>query len=202
MKRQIVAVDIDDVLLNSADLLMGGYNLRFGTSLTRADYYSKDVGKLGVAHWDEAAERFRVFQESEVFTDAEPDPEAVESVTNLALYYDFVGVTSRPEFIKDQTDKWIKKRFGGNIPRVIHTSFVMGASNHVGTLLTKAEVCKQIGASYMVEDHLHHAVPVAETGTRVFLVDQVWNQKNDLPSTVTRVQGWKEIEGILLAERI
>lgn len=202
MKKPIVAVDIDDVLLNSADMLMGDYNLRFGTSLTRADYYSKDIGKLGVDHYDEAAERFREFQESEVFSNAEPDQEAVESVAKLAPYYDFVGVTSRPEFIKNQTDKWIKRQFGGNIPHVIHTSFVMGSSSHVGTSLTKADVCKQIGASYMVEDHLHHVIPVAENGTRVFLVDQVWNQKDDLPSTVTRVDGWKEIEGILLAERI
>jgi uncharacterized HAD superfamily protein len=202
LNKPVIALDIDDVLINSADLLMEDYNRRFGTSLTRADYYSKDISKFGVSHYDLAADRFREFQESKAFTDAEAIQEAIESVFKLAPYYEFVGVTSRPEFIKSQTNKWIGKRFGTNISRIIHTSFVMGRSDHVGTVLTKADVCEKINASYLIEDHLHHAVPVAENGTRVFLIDQIWNQSDDLPATITRVHSWTEIERLLLADRL
>ncbi|MEO5499035.1 MAG: hypothetical protein ABIR46_00880 [Candidatus Saccharimonadales bacterium] len=203
MEKPVIAVDIDDVLLNSADMLMADYNLRFGTSLTRADYYSKDLAKLGVEHYDEAAVRFRAYQESQAFAeDAEAYEEAVDSVARLAQYYNFIGATSRPEFIKDQTDRWIKKRFGGNILHVIHTNFVMGSSSHIGTTLTKAEACLLLGAKYMVEDHLHHAIPAAENVRKVFLVDKEWNQQDNLPDNIHRVNGWKDIEGDLLAERI
>lgn len=195
MSKPVIALDIDDVLVDTAGHMMSSYNDSYGTKMTRYDYYSKDLTVLGVDDYDIAAKRFEKYIRSGALTNATPLPEAVETVKRLSRHYDFVGVTSRPEYIAEATGEWLKQHFG--VVKAVFTSFIMGGSDHQGTMLSKAEVCTDINAKYMIEDHLHHALPVADSGVRVFLMDQVWNQSDDLPENIIRVKSWQEIEAYL-----
>ena len=199
MNKPVIALDIDDVLVDTATHLLGSYNKTYGTKLTRSDYYSKDPVVHGVEHFNEAAKRFEKYMRTEAYSKAEPIPEAVQAIKYLSRYYDFIGVTSRPEYVAEATGKWLEKHFG--VLKAVFTSFIMGATTHQGTVLSKTEVCQDIGATYMIEDHLHHALPVSASGVTVLLFDQLWNQKDDLPDNVIRVQNWQEIREYLDNER-
>lgn len=56
----------------------------------------------------------------------------------------------------------------------------------------KSEVCKEIGASVLIDDALKHAEEVASHGIPVLLPDKPWN-RDYTPPGVVRVQSWNDI---------
>lgn len=194
-----VAIDIDDVLVDSVTPIFNHYNKKYGTTLTKKDYYSKDIKVLGVSEYAVAAKRLEKYLASAEYTTLPPLAEAVRAIHRLSEQYRFVAVTSRPAFIEHATRAWLKKHFDDLIEDVIFTHFVMAAdhSNHP-SVSSKVDVCQRIGAAYMIDDHLHHAVPAASVVEEVFLIDQPWNQQANLPKNVSRVKDWSVIETVLL----
>jgi 5'(3')-deoxyribonucleotidase len=197
MKKPVIAVDIDDVLVDTAAKLLDDYNRKYGTSLTKHHYYKKDVEPLGVTDYAIAAERLAKYHTSPDFLEAHPIPDAIDVIQRLSPHFEFIGVTSRPETIAEPTRAWAKQHFGDAISKIIFTSFVMAAEKDQ-TPLTKAIACKEIGAVFMIKDHLGHALPVSELGVKVFLIDQLWNQHDALPENVIRTSGWSDVEKHLL----
>jgi uncharacterized HAD superfamily protein len=197
MAKPVIALDIDDVLVDTAAALLNDYNEKYGTSLKKHHYYSKDTSVLGVSDYEVAAERLTRYVLSGALTEAHPLADAVEAVKRLSVRYSFVGVTSRPADIAPATKEWVQMHFGDAVSDVLFTHFVMAANAPTGTSLTKVDVCSDIGAVYLIEDHLHHAVPVADMGVKVFLINQPWNQADTLPPNVERVANWKGIERAL-----
>ncbi len=193
--KPVVALDIDDVLLNTMSALFGYYNKVYGTSLTEQHYYTKDVDALGVSDYAEAAARFEDYLTSTEFKEITPLPEAVSAIKDLNQYFAFIAVTSRPFLMQEATASWLEEHFGPAISQVRFTHFIMTArKDRPKEALSKIDVCKEINAQYMIEDHLYHAVPVAEAGIKVFLINQPWNQTDVLPVHAKRVAGWKDIE--------
>lgn len=194
MRKPVVALDIDDVLVDTAAALLNDYNKKYGTSLEKHHYYSKDVNVLGVTDYNEAADRLTRYVLSGALTQSQPLLDAIEAVRRLSGAYTFIGVTSRPPEIAAATRDWLNLHFGDRVSDVIFTHFIMAADSQNKTQLTKVEVCSDINATYMIEDHLHHAIPVAESGVKVFLIDQPWNQMETLPLGIERVTSWSDIE--------
>ncbi len=57
MKRLVIAIDCDDVLVDTAQDLLQFYNQKYGTSLDETNFYATDVDpvRFGVAtfnHWE------------------------------------------------------------------------------------------------------------------------------------------------------
>ncbi len=48
MRKPVIAIDIDDVLVDTAAKLINDYNRKYGTFLTKHHYYKKDLEPLGV----------------------------------------------------------------------------------------------------------------------------------------------------------
>lgn len=73
-------------------------------------------------------------------------------------------------------------------------------TNHFGTTsLTKAQVCQDIGADLLIDDHLNHAELAAQCGVNVFLFgDYPWNKADSLPPNITRVRDWVDVAQKLL----
>lgn len=66
-------------------------------------------------------------------------------------------------------------------------------------VLTKAEVCKQLGADLLIDDQLRHTRDVAEVGTPVLLFgDSPSNQADSLPPNVMRVEDWPHVLRVLI----
>ena len=60
--------------------------------------------------------------------------------------------------------------------------------------LTKAEVCKEIGAVALIDDSLKHLLQCSEVGIEGILFgDYPWNQTDSLPENITRCTNWLEV---------
>jgi hypothetical protein len=67
------------------------------------------------------------------------------------------------------------------------------------TARSKGDVCVEIGADLLIDDHLHHAQQVAAKNIDVLLFGNYpWNQAETLPKHIRRVQGWADVEELLL----
>lgn len=66
-------------------------------------------------------------------------------------------------------------------------------------MIRKAQVCQDIGADLLIDDHLSHAELAAKCGVQVFLFgDYPWNKADSLSPNITRVGGWGDVAQKLL----
>jgi len=192
MRRERVGVDIDDVIVPAAPHILDTYNAFYGTTLQLHEYYTRDLEKFGVDELSVAIQRVNDIVASDEFLSMPPLEEAVEALGEIAEKRDEFGITGRPTIIEAATNRWLLEHFTDYpFQEVVFTNYfpVDGA-----IMRSKADVCKELGIDYMIEDHLDHALSIAAAGIKVILFGSYpWNQHDDLPDNVTRVEGWPEV---------
>jgi len=57
----------------------------------------------------------------------------------------------------------------------------------------KSEICKELRIDFLVEDSLEYARECAKNGTKVFLFNAPWNQTDNLPDNIIRINSWNKI---------
>ncbi|HSX15228.1 MAG TPA: hypothetical protein VLF40_00370 [Candidatus Saccharimonadales bacterium] len=191
MSKQTIAVDIDEVLSPLHDVVLTHHNQVYGTDFpvddTEARYFlsdythdSDDVIKAKLMH----------FVDSEAFKNIKPFDEAIKILTQLSEHFDIIVITARQDFYEAATKAWLQQHFP-DVFRSIHFT-----DYSVGTVLKipKAQVCKDNGASYIIDDSLKTIRDCAEAGLGAILFgDYPWNQADELPSGVTRCKDWPAV---------
>lgn len=111
--------------------------------------------------------------------------------------YDLVVVTSRleePEIVSRTTD-WLTDYYQGVFKDIYYTASVINELEVDDVHLSKAELCKNIKASYLIDDQVRHCFPAAESGIPSLLFgDYLWNKADVLPEGVVRVSDWQAVE--------
>jgi uncharacterized HAD superfamily protein len=191
-KQQIVAVDLDDVLAANAEGFVSFSNQRWGTKL-KAEDFQENLEKLwGIDH-DEAQRRFAVFAASDAVSNYTYFEAAQPVLEKLAERYKLVIVTSRRSSLKHATAAWLNLHFKGVFQEVHHSGFY-DSPERGGHLRNKGELCREVGADYLIDDHLKHCQAAAEAGVESLLFgDYSWNKAKSLPSGVTRVSDWPAV---------
>lgn len=193
--RDVIACDVDDILLEFYLMLALWHNERHGTNLRKEDFTSYIVGDVWGVSSEEAIRRVRQFYETEDFRNLPLVEGAEDGVRRLAEKYDLVAVTGRPHGLAPITEEAIGGYFAGCFKEIRHTdAFGIGG----GIPRAKVDVCVEIGARIIIEDYLGHADPCADAGMDVMLFDQPWNRGSALASGVERVHSWDEILALLL----
>lgn len=193
MKKQVIAVDIDDVLSTHANDFIKFSNERWGTNLSVDDYDENWEMMWGVTH-AELIERSDVFHASGLVGAYGHRAEAIETLRKLKRTYKLVVVTSRRRVIMEETARWVNSYFK-NIFDEIHYAGMWDDHAVDAHKLTKAEICQQIGADYLIDDQLKHCIAAAGAGIKALLFGEYsWNKNNNLPDGVVRVQTWQEVE--------
>lgn len=66
-----------------------------------------------------------------------------------------------------------------------------------GKKIRKVDLCRELGASVLIDDSLIYAREVASVGIKALLFDlegtYMWNKSDALPLGVTRVFGWDDV---------
>jgi 5'(3')-deoxyribonucleotidase/dephospho-CoA kinase len=195
LKYHTIAVDCDDVLVETAPLILDHYNKTYGTQLELKDMYSKDLKVWGVPDAATAIERVEGYLKTDEYRNAPPLQEAIAATKRLAKYYELHIVTGRTEFLAVATQAMLDQYFPGVFQSIEFTGFFGD------TARSKAGVCKELGADLLIDDHVHHAMQVAESGIDVLLFGEYpWNQTTELPSNVRRVRDWEAVTDVLLSE--
>lgn len=192
--RDIVGVDIDDVKVGFNPVLQPWHNRMYGTNLEVEDIVTYDLWEVWGCKKSEAIRRVHEFYES-------PDSRLVRPLEGsqqgcFSLHregYGLVSITSRPEIVSIQTREMVEMYFPDLFRDIYFTNgFVLGQSG-----LSKADVCKKVGARVMIEDAPKTALECYEAGIGVVLLNAPWNRNVGLPKEILRVDDWNGIvEGV------
>lgn len=199
MNRQIIAVDIDDVLASSAPALVEFSNNRWGTNLT-VDDYNEDWAVMWQVDRQTESDRAQEIDRSRVFQDVLHNNEAYEVLKELAKRYELVIATSRIYKIRGDTLEWLDRHFKGMFADVHHTGifdevYYKPLAQEGAAMKTKAGLIRRIGADYLIDDQPKHCLAVADQGMETVLFgDYGWNRNiGPLPPRVSRCRNWQEV---------
>lgn len=193
-RRLVIAIDCDDVLVHTLQATVSDYNKRFGTNLQLSDMYQPArLATWGTDDDDEAMARVTDYIKSDDFAQIKPYDEAIRSVKFLAEQHELHLVTGRSDFLESVTTNMLDNYFPGCFQSVEHTNYIVMSTSTAKTR-TKGEVCAQIGADILIDDHITHGKSVIAAGVKRVIVfgDYPWNQHDALPRGMVRCVNWGE----------
>lgn len=198
MRRLVVAVDFDDVLVESSKVLPAIYNEKFGTDLRYEDMYVGNYGRFGVSTQEAAMQRLHSVMQCDAYTGIKPSTEVVEVVKRLASKHELHVITGRAGFLEPYTKAILDSNFPDCFTSLEHTNhFDDGDATVVRR--SKAQVCEQIGADILIDDLPLHIEQVLHSGVgRVVLFgDYPWNQSFTVSDGMSRCRTWHEVEEVV-----
>ena len=188
MGYKVIAIDLDDVIINSSPIVAAYYNKTYGTKVELKDMYSENLEAWGVSDRKVSIARVEKFLATEEFLNIAPDKKIINTIAALSKKYELHIITGRSYLIEAETRKHIEHYFPNIFKSVEFTDLYTHKKRN------KADVCMTIRAELLIEDHLGHALPVAEAGIDVLLFGNYpWNQTMNLPANMTRVNNWEDV---------
>lgn len=193
---KIVALDLDEVVVETSPMILKNYNKTYGTNVKLSDYYQDNLKTWNVPDLDTLVKRVNEYAESKEYMSLKPVQIAIDTIHKLQEKYKLYIITGRPDFIELATRKWLAKNFPEVFEDVIFSNFFTpGGLNR----RHKGDICVELGVDVLVDDHLEHITSAATNGVRGLLFGNFpWNQAAQLPPNVQRVKDWHEVAAILL----
>lgn len=194
MKKQIIAVDIDDVIALGTESLRLQVNKRLGTNLQPKHYaipgeywgYYDRVWQLnGLADrisLEDLNPQMLVDQ-----SHVPPHAQALSALRTLAKRFDLVVVTARNTDWERATKVWIDKNFPGIFSGIYYAGRPDGPK-------TKGDVCVDLGASWLIDDNIDHAHTAIDHGVQVLLFGEYgWHIGREVHKNVVRCKDWQAV---------
>ena len=192
MLERTIAVDIDDVLTKSTDLIRQEANYYAGIDLQPEHYmvpgeYWNYYETIWEAHGILDKVNFDNF-ELKLKSDVLPQEGAVEVLHRLSRRFNIVVITARNEQWREATETWLEQHFidtplklyfAGNTEHAVHR--------------TKGQLAAELGASWLIDDHVKHCIDANIAGVTALLFGSYgWQQS--IPDTIIQFKNWQEIE--------
>lgn len=191
MKKPVIAVDIDEVLAQHNASLVRFHNERYGTSHTLEDYISDYWSEVWKIDKVETERRAVEFHETGAHGNLEVVDGALESLKHLQQRFHLVAVTVRRKSTVESTYQWLDMYF----PEIFSDVRFIHSWDDPDTTLTKADVCDELGAGWLIDDSVRHCRLMAETGkVGILFGNYPWNQQTELPEGVVRLKDWGEVK--------
>jgi hypothetical protein len=192
----IFAFDLDEVLADFVGPLLEFHNRVYQTKLTREHASMYDLSGTLKCSREEVSRRMDEFYKSHEFFTLPAVDGAKEVIGRVKKKYELAIVTSRPSSLHEPTVAWLNTNFPHTFSGpYFSTNDLSGSAGE----RTKAEICKNIGAMAIVEDHPEYARQCSENGIHVLLFSRPWNKEDDFPAgKVTRVDSWGAVEEEIL----
>ena len=185
----IIGIDIDDVLADFSDHMIGFVNEAHGTNTSIEDHTSYNLWEIWGCTREESDKRILDFCSSEKFKKIKPVNGSQEVVRVLNDKHDLHVITSRAKVISKETEMWIVKYF----PELLGSLHFSDIWFSKGKSRRKSDICVGLGVEVLIEDCLEYANECAAEGIKILLFDRPWNQVETLNSNITRVYSWAEI---------
>lgn len=183
-------MDIDDTMVMHFQDLIDWYNGKYGTRLTLEHNHPTVVEPWGTDSDSEAIRRVHQFFDTPEFRNAQPFKEAAAALRVLSERYNLVVVTSRDTIIEQVTLAWLDEHFA----EVFKGVYFAAMYSLEGKSRSKVEVCRSIGALYLIDDTLDTAEKAAAASMEAVLFGNYpWNEAEELPVGVTRCKDWPAV---------
>lgn len=192
--KPIIAVDCDHVIADINEGIRQFVNETYGTAHTSEDYRVTGEYKR---YWERVwgfeegvkSDRFARFVASGRMSHLDEVSGALRTLTQLRDTHTLVLVTARTQSEVKSTHEWLAKRMPGVFDRVI---FMHEWSD--GVQSTKAKICQDIGAGYLIDDNYDHCRLASEIGINSLLFgDYGWNREVSVGGNMRRAKDWYEI---------
>ncbi|KAH9853054.1 hypothetical protein C2E23DRAFT_868248 [Lenzites betulinus] len=184
LDRPVIAVDMDDVLSQTNDAVAKWHNDTYGTKMTLDDFYYYYYWMN--PYWGnptETVQKVEKIWETDYLEKAPAVPGAYEGVLHLKnLGFRLVVVTARQPRELDRSLGWLDAHFPGLFETVICTGQsqeTLADEHELVTKLSKADVCRRIGAKFLVDDSAENALKCATADPPVPVLlfgDYAWNR--------------------------
>jgi uncharacterized HAD superfamily protein len=188
--KEAIAVDIDEVLFPMAATLLDYYNGEHGTKYRLEQMTSYFLEDLTGETEQEMLKKIEAYLATEHYQKGKPIAGAIEAIHSLREKYRLVVITSRDHFYRGSTERFLDEHFGGLYDELYYTH----DEHEPEKRKSKYEICQEIGAVALVDDHLKYVISCAEHGIKgVLFGDYPWNQADKLPDGVVRAKNWQEV---------
>lgn len=190
--RLKIAIDIDDVLADHAKGFTEFSNAMWGTNL-RPEDYDEHWAEIWQVDNEETEKRATLIGKSGLVCRLDKDDEALGVLRELSVHHELVIVTSRRLQMRQDTLAWIHEHYPGIFTEdTIYFAGMWDTIDDTSVHKTKADVVTSIGADYLIDDQLKHCLAVAQSGGKALLFGNYsWNQIDELPEGISRVNGWR-----------
>lgn len=188
MRRLVIAVDCDDVLVATTPFFVDAYNQRHGTKAVLAE--ARDAHAISwAAEPNVVVERWGELTELDGYKQLGPDPEEAMVLRELARHHELHLITARQEHERVFTRAMLDREFEG----------VFSSMEFVGWEGSKGEVCKRIGADVLIDDASKHLYDAIDHGLdaegMILFGDYPWNtQDTGRPEQLVRCENWSAVK--------
>lgn len=194
--KPIIAVDVDDVLVQFVPALCDFAYEKWGENIT-PENYTEDWSKILKVNDVDMIKRCaaEMFADFDFYNNMKAVDGAREILPKLAKKFALVPLTSRIAAQKDLTMNWLSSNFGDIFSEVIFSgayekeSFENGVGHAVKQ--AKGDICREIGASYLIDDQPKHVNSAVDCGVvGILFGDYGWNRDAEIVDGVIRVSDW------------
>lgn len=184
-KRRVLALDLDDVLVECFGPLAQWHNRHYDTAVEFEHFLTYDFWEVLGCSLEIGRERCYEFFQSDSAQEVNLVPGALEAIYALAEQYTLIGVTGRPIEVARPTERLLARHFSGVIQQVEYTNAFHGTMRQ-----TKLEVCHRYSAICLIDDHAAYAKLFAGNPDSFLLFGNYpWNRN---VTQLTRVD-WSQI---------
>ncbi len=192
-KKLKIGIDVDEVLASLMTRLNSFYNEIHGTNFHIEDYHSYNLEDTWGGDNESAVGIVNKFYNSPYFDGIRPLNKSQEVIEQLSRKNQLMVITSRPDFIKEKTEEWVKKYFPRQFEKIICTGRYVSSFRHV-----KSDICLAENIGLIIEDSLEICLDCVDNGINAILFDKPWNRNGSgKDSGVIRVKNWNEVLEVL-----
>lgn len=188
-----IAIDIDDVLAENNEVMRQWANSKSGITLSSEQYAIKaDYWGYYERVWAEHGVKGLSYSdfEKEMADDQSRIPllpGASFAITELQRRYKIILITSRALVLEAATRRWLQQHFGDSTIRIYFAK-----SNTDNSRLSKGELCRQLGASLLIDDNIEHCQSALDNNVESILFgDYGW--QHTVPAAVVRCKDWPAV---------
>jgi uncharacterized HAD superfamily protein len=158
--KNVIGFDIDGVLANSFPIIREGILNLYNIDINAADMYVYDLPEIGVSHDELLTSINKIIKDKEIL----PYPGVVDVIQRLYNILDdeILIVSSRPNYIYQETQNWFSKWF----PEV-RFNIIFSDEKEEPILDNKCMV--------FVEDNIDNANKISKCIPLVYLMNRSWN---------------------------
>lgn len=190
MKRLVIAVDCDDVLVATTPFFVDAYNKKYGTNATLAQAHDASPEIWG-ANEEVVVARWAQLTEEDAYRLLAPNPIEVSILRELAMQHELHLVTARKPEERELTQAMLERDLPG----------VFTSMEFVGWAGSKGEVCQRIGADVLIDDnarHLHDSIAkgLPKSGAILF-GNYPWNEADSTHDDLTHCFTWPDVKKVV-----
>lgn len=187
----IIGIDMDSVIAEIIRPIDLFHNRKYGTNVSYEDHESYDLRLYWDCSLEDMYKRIFEFYESPEFQETKPVPGSQRALAILAQDHKLHLITARPYDVEAQSRRWLDKHFPDIFTEIHHTNLI--SKEGKGTSVKKSEICRKMGATVMVDDHIDYILDCAENAIISYLFPAPWNRGKKIEHAhVRQIAGWEE----------